>query len=169
MDNGTNLFWGEGRKADYGLRLSWRIGNHNCSTAKGTAYYYCSINGECLQSPSEKGHVCRCLPGYEGNGYLNGTDCTDIDECSNRSLNACVEPSKGGVCHNFAGSYNCSCAKGYTGDGFMCKAESSDAVLPAIAASFLVWWLKKRHLKLLEAKYFQQLQQYIASRVGEKA
>ncbi|XP_057819806.2 wall-associated receptor kinase 2-like [Cryptomeria japonica] len=76
VDNKTNLFWGEGRKADYGLHLNWGVGHQNCSTAQGTSNYSCSINADCLESPSGLGHVCRCLPGYEGNGYLNGTDCT---------------------------------------------------------------------------------------------
>ncbi|GLJ24115.1 hypothetical protein SUGI_0459950 [Cryptomeria japonica] len=74
---------------------------------------------------------------------------------------------------------------GYTGHGFTngsrCEAESSDATLPAIAgsvSSFVainlvvsVWVrrLKKRNLKLVEAKYFQQLQQYIASTVGRES
>ncbi|GLJ24242.1 hypothetical protein SUGI_0462260 [Cryptomeria japonica] len=84
------------------------------------------------------------------------------------------------------GSYRCSCAKGYEGDGFRngtrCMYTSSNrAVFPAIigsissfvvvclAASIVVWWLKKRHLKLVEAKYFQQLQQHITSRVGRES
>ncbi|KAH9289305.1 hypothetical protein KI387_033422, partial [Taxus chinensis] len=108
-----------------------------------------------------------------------------VDECRSTELNLCAEPSKGGVCHNFPGSYNCSCAKGYRGDGFQngtgCQARTSNqGVVPAIAgsvssfvvvsvaASVLIWWLKKRHLKLVEAKYFQQLQQFITSRVGRE-
>ncbi|XP_057819828.2 wall-associated receptor kinase 3-like [Cryptomeria japonica] len=186
VDNKTNLFWDDGEKAYFGLRLNWGIGQKNCSADRATTEYSCSSNAECIDSPTRTGHVCKCPLGYEGNGYVNGTHCTDIDECSNKSLNACVEPSKGGVCHNLEGSYNCSCAKGYTGDGFQdrlrCDSESSNhGAFPAIAgsvssfvvvslaASLLIWWLKKRHLKLVEAKYFQQLQQYITSRVGRES
>ncbi|GLJ24105.1 hypothetical protein SUGI_0459770 [Cryptomeria japonica] len=118
VDNETNLFWGEGFKAYYGLRLSWGISLQNCSMAKATTNYSCSSNAECFDSPSGVGHVCRCLPGYEGNGYSNGTDCTDIDECSRKGLNLCFGAEEGGMCHNFAGSYKCSCAKGYKGDGY---------------------------------------------------
>ncbi|GLJ24243.1 hypothetical protein SUGI_0462270 [Cryptomeria japonica] len=148
-----------------------------------------SINftgGECIDSPSGKGYVCRCLPGYEGHGYFKGTDCTDINECSDRKLNMCVGAEGGGICLNSVGSYNCSCVKGYEGDGFRngtrCIYTSSNrAVFPAIigsvssfvvvclAGSIVVWWLKKRHLKVVEAKYFQQLQQHIASRVGRES
>ncbi|GLJ24108.1 hypothetical protein SUGI_0459860 [Cryptomeria japonica] len=185
-DNKTNLFWGGGRKAYYGLRLNWGIGLQNCSTAKSTANYSCSSNAECIDSPSGMGHVCKCHPGYEGNGYTNGTDCIDINECSLKRSNMCVRPEGGGICSNFPGSYNCSCAEGYKGDGFQkgtgCVSTSSNRVVfraiagsvssfvvVSLAASLLVWWLKKRHLKLVEARYFQQLQQYIASRVGRES
>ncbi|XP_057855889.1 wall-associated receptor kinase 2 isoform X2 [Cryptomeria japonica] len=183
VDNRSNIYWGRGGEVSYGLRLNWGIGLHNCSTAKATTNYSCSSNGECIDSPSRKGHVCRCLPGYEGNGYFNGTD---IDECSDKRLNMCVGEEGRGMCVNSVGSYNCSCAKGYQGDGFVngtrCISPSSNrAIFPPIigsvisfvvvclAASFVVWWLKKRHLKVVEAKYFQQLQQYIASRVGRES
>ncbi|GLJ24261.1 hypothetical protein SUGI_0462610 [Cryptomeria japonica] len=186
VDNNTNLFWGEGMKADYGLRLKWGIGQGRCSKAIGTANYSCSINAECIDSPSEEGYVCKCLPRYEGNGYSNGTDCKDIDECSDKKSNLCVGAEAGGKCHNLAGSYNCSCEKGYEGDGFQngtgCVSKNSNHfVIPVIigsvssfmvvclGASIVVWWLKKRHLKLVEAKYFQRLQQYIATRVGRES
>merc|ERR1719357_1452921 len=41
--------------------------------------------------------------------------CTDIDECMNGN-NVC-EPV-GGVCANAAGTHFCSCAEGFTGDGY---------------------------------------------------
>ncbi|GLJ24248.1 hypothetical protein SUGI_0462340 [Cryptomeria japonica] len=186
LDNTTSLFWGKGTKASYGLLLNWGIGLQNCYMAKGTSNYSCSFNAECSDSPTVKGHVCKCLSGYEGNGYMNGTDCKDIDECSDKKLNMCVGAEGGGICLNSIGSYKCSCAKGYQGDGFQngtrCMRTSSNrAVFPAIigsvssfvvvclAASLVVCWLKKRHFKLLEAKYFQQLQQHIASRVGRES
>ncbi|GLJ24086.1 hypothetical protein SUGI_0459360 [Cryptomeria japonica] len=143
--------------------------DNNCSTAEGTADYSCSINAKCMDSPSRRGHVCKCLPGYEGNGYSNGTACTDIDEC----LDDCVEPSKGGVCLNLPGSYNCSCAKkGYTGDGFkngsVCESESSNkfAMFAAIGsvsafvgtslgACGIVWLLRTRYLKHARDEYFR--------------
>ncbi|GLJ24099.1 hypothetical protein SUGI_0459520 [Cryptomeria japonica] len=182
VDNNTNLFWGKGRKADYGLRLNWGVGLSNCSTVQGTANYSCSINAECLESPSGEGHLCRCLPGYVGNGYSNGTDCTDVDECSRIDLNMCVKPDQGGTCHNLPGSYNYSCADGYKGDGFhngtRCASTSSNhVVFPATAgsvssfvvvslASFLLVW---RVRKLLEDKYYQQLRDFMTSTVGKES
>ncbi|XP_057855892.2 wall-associated receptor kinase 5 isoform X2 [Cryptomeria japonica] len=157
LDNKSNIYWGDGSEVSYGLRLNWGIGLQNCSMAKATTKYSCSINGECIESPSGGGHVCSCLPGYEGNGYFNGTDCTDIDECSDKKSNMCVGEEGGGICLNSIGSYNCSCAKGYQGDGFRngtrCMSTSSNrAVFPAIIASLVVWWLKRRHFKLEERR-----------------
>ncbi|KAH9307590.1 hypothetical protein KI387_035501, partial [Taxus chinensis] len=136
------------------------------------------------------GHVCKCFPGYEGNGYSNGTGCTNVDECSDRNLNECVGLSEGGMCIYLPGSYNCSCTEGYTGDGFQnatrCQRLSSDkSVLYAITGSVssligvslgacgLFWWLRRRRLKQERDNNFQlnggiQLQQHIAAMGGRK-
>ncbi|GLJ24169.1 hypothetical protein SUGI_0461100 [Cryptomeria japonica] len=174
-------------RGHYGLRLQWGIDLGNCSTAKGTANYSCATEAQCINSQTGDGHDCKCLPGYVGTGYSKGSGCKDVDECSQGDLNQCVEALQGGVCQNSPGSYNCSCAKGYRGDGFQngtrCQPSSSNNsviryvtigsvssfVVVCLAASLFVWRLKKRHLKLVEAKYFQQLQQFIASRVGRES
>lgn len=62
-------------KGKYGLSINWGVGIQNCSEANGTSDYSCSIHAECNESPSGVGHVCKCHPGYEGNGYLKGTGC----------------------------------------------------------------------------------------------
>ncbi|GLJ24112.1 hypothetical protein SUGI_0459910 [Cryptomeria japonica] len=190
VDNKTSLFWGNGTKAYYGLRLNWGIGLQNCSMARNTANYSCSSNAECINSPSRRGHVCRCLPGYEGNGYLNGTGCEDENECTHKESNKCVGREEGGICHNLAGSYNCSCAKGYKGDGFhngtRCVSKSSNYLKLAIIGSLssfvgvsvvacgLFWWLSMRRLKHAREKNFRQnggiqLQERIASMGGKKS
>ncbi|KAH9307586.1 hypothetical protein KI387_035497, partial [Taxus chinensis] len=122
-------------KGLYGFRLDWSIGRSNCVTAKGTSSYSCAEEAECKDQTA--GHVCKCLPGYKGNGYSNGTGCANVDECTDTELNECVEPSEGGMCIDLPGSYNCSCTEGYTGDGFQnatrCQRRSSDkSVLYAI-------------------------------------
>ncbi|GLJ24354.1 hypothetical protein SUGI_0464910 [Cryptomeria japonica] len=189
VDNNTNLFWGDGLKAYHGLRLNWGISLQNCSMAKATANYSCaSSNAECIDSPSGQGHVCRCLPGYEGNGYSNGTDCTDTDEC--KGSNMCVGAEEGGICHNFAGTYNCSCAEGYKGDGFhngtRCISRSSNylklAIIGAVSsfvgvsmvACGLFWCLSMRRSKHAREKNFRQnggiqLQERIASMGGKES
>lgn len=46
---------------------------------------------------------------------------TDIQECSNPSLNKCQQ-----ICNNAIGSYTCSCHAGFTPnvDGFKCNGTS---------------------------------------------
>ncbi|XP_059076360.1 wall-associated receptor kinase 3-like [Cryptomeria japonica] len=185
VDNETNLFWGQGRKAYYGLRLNWGISLQNCSMATATANYSCSFNAECLDSPSGQGHVCKCLPGYEGNDYSNGTACTDVDECSNPNLNICVGRLKGGICHNLVGAYNCSCGKGYIGDGLQigtgcASTNSNSSIIPAIIGSLssfvgvslgafgLFWWFRWRRLRRdFKHNCGIRLQKEIASKGGK--
>ncbi|GLJ07309.1 hypothetical protein SUGI_0064080 [Cryptomeria japonica] len=71
-------------------------------------------------------YLCNCKPGFEGDGYLNGTRCTDIDECLDPG-NDCYPSSEGGKCENTEGSYKCSCARGYgdgTKDGTRCSTRN---------------------------------------------
>ena len=42
--------------------------------------------------------------------------CADMDECSS-NVHGCVYPAEGGVCTNTHGTYSCSCASGYHGNG----------------------------------------------------
>ncbi|EGD83019.1 tamm-Horsfall protein [Salpingoeca rosetta] len=57
---------------------------------------------------------CECLPGYRG---VEETGCIDIDECVEQT-DTC-NPLRG-VCTNVPGSYNCTCAEGFFGDGRTC-------------------------------------------------
>ncbi|KAL1559092.1 hypothetical protein AAHA92_09475 [Salvia divinorum] len=71
-------------------------------------------NSECVDFGSNAdGYNCRCFQGYQGNPYLF-PGCQDIDECSNHTLNPCASNS---ICKNIPGSVNCTCPKGYYGDG----------------------------------------------------
>jgi len=46
---------------------------------------------------------------------------TDVDECdATTGTNNC---SSLAYCTNTAGSYDCTCEKGYTGDGFTCEGN----------------------------------------------
>ncbi|KAJ7305829.1 hypothetical protein JRQ81_010195 [Phrynocephalus forsythii] len=60
-------------------------------------------------------HRCICQDGFVG----NGTNCSDIDECSTHELNHCHSLA---TCINHQGNYSCLCPKGYEGDGYHCKA-----------------------------------------------
>ncbi|KAL6317008.1 hypothetical protein AAG906_026723 [Vitis piasezkii] len=90
------------------LVLDWAIGNKTCHEAEmDAANYACKENTQCHDSTSGPGYGCSCSDGYRGNPYLG---CQDIDECS--TLSPC-----NGTCQNLPGTFNCSCPKGYEGDG----------------------------------------------------
>lgn len=71
----------------------------------------------------------------------SGDDRSDTDECNdNKMRNMCIGEEGGGICLNSIGSYNCSCAKGYRGDGFRngtgCVSTNSNSiVIPTITGS----------------------------------
>ena len=65
----------------------------------------------------------------------------DIDECS--SENNCLVNA---TCTNIIGSYNCTCEKGYGGDGGGCsgKVQSNKGIITTDADSFLLHSLSER-------------------------
>ncbi|KAH6781362.1 hypothetical protein C2S51_006655 [Perilla frutescens var. frutescens] len=100
------------------VRLDWRIGAENCSQARQNAKSYaCHANNtDCVDlNGGVGGYQCYCMSGYDGNPYLT-PGCQDIDECKNSTLNPC-DINANSICNNIPGSVNCSCAKGYYGDG----------------------------------------------------
>ncbi|CAA2966946.1 wall-associated receptor kinase 2-like [Olea europaea subsp. europaea] len=86
--------------------LDWVIGTQNCTEAQKSNDFGCRIDAD----NGLTGYRCSCFTGYEGNPYLD-PGCKDINECKN---NPC-DPQ--GICTNTPGSYNCSCPRGYLGDG----------------------------------------------------
>ena len=81
---------------------------------------YCHADANCTNLDGS--HHCYCLPGYSG----DGTECEDINECSNSTLNNCHTNAS---CNNTKGSYNCSCNLGYAGDGVNCSGMILDTHL----------------------------------------
>ncbi|GFP81287.1 wall-associated receptor kinase 2 [Phtheirospermum japonicum] len=94
----------------------WAIGDDtNCEMAQmNRSSYACKgANALCKNKTSNGyGYRCFCKEGYQGNPYLDG-GCQDINECLNTSLNDCGENN----CVNTPGSFDCTCPKGYHGDG----------------------------------------------------
>ncbi|KAI5721802.1 hypothetical protein M8J77_025859 [Diaphorina citri] len=75
----------------------------------------CVANAECCNLPAH--FLCKCRPGYEGDGEVQ---CTDINECAHP--NAC---GVNALCQNYPGNYTCSCQPGYTGNPFEGIAENN--------------------------------------------
>ncbi|XP_057797250.1 wall-associated receptor kinase-like 1 [Salvia miltiorrhiza] len=91
------------------VRLDWRAGNHNCSHTPRNSSFACKANTDCVDFGSEvEGYLCKCSKGYVGNPYVA---CQDINECDE---NPCAPHSH---CKNLPGSFNCTCSRGYNGDG----------------------------------------------------
>ncbi|KAM4069746.1 hypothetical protein ACB094_12G113000 [Castanea mollissima] len=79
--------------------------------------YACKVAySECYNFNNGLGYRCNYSLGFQGNPYLLD-GCQDIDECV--TLNTCNKQ-----CHNFPGSFSCSCPKGYEGDGLRNGIES---------------------------------------------
>ncbi|KAG8232834.1 hypothetical protein J437_LFUL013160, partial [Ladona fulva] len=79
----------------------------------------CVANAECCNLPAH--FVCKCLPGFHGDGEV---ECLDIDEC--QKANACGHNAR---CHNLPGNYTCSCLDGFYGnpyDGCADRNECDD-------------------------------------------
>ncbi|KAK1401618.1 hypothetical protein POM88_001223 [Heracleum sosnowskyi] len=98
--------------------LEWRL-TPSCHSFEGapeisTSGSFCGRNTNCTGR-----ELCSCLPGYQGNPYLQD-GCQDIDECARPYSNRCEQ--------NFIdtpGSYNCSCRYGYETFGNQCFTRSS--------------------------------------------
>ena len=72
-------------------------------------------------------------------------DFADIDECSSPDANNC---SVNASCINTEGSFNCSCNKGFAGDGFNCSGKS---------CQILFVWLKRRNHGFLKCVIIRNL------------
>ncbi|XP_057801212.1 wall-associated receptor kinase 2-like [Salvia miltiorrhiza] len=145
--------------------LDWAVGEENCKGARDSTDFACLDNTDCIDSDDIAGYRCLCQKGYEGNPYLS-PGCTDIDECGS---NPCHEH---GICKNLQGTFNCSCKKGYSGDGSKngrgCIKKSVFPVAKfslgisfglltlAIGMIVLIFGVKKRKLLKLREKFFVQ-------------
>jgi hypothetical protein len=72
----------------------------------------CDANAGCQSGPP-----VTCASGYE----CAGSGCVNIDECA-RGTDTC---SDNATCHDFAGSYSCTCNPLYEGDGRTCEPRCS--------------------------------------------
>lgn len=68
----------------------------------------CVEHSECCNLPSN--FLCRCNPGYTGDGEVH---CEDIDECL--LPNACGDNAQ---CANTQGNFTCTCFNGFKGNPY---------------------------------------------------
>ncbi|KAL2544933.1 Wall-associated receptor kinase-like 9 [Forsythia ovata] len=160
------------------LVIDWVIGNQTCVEVQKSSDFACQENSICVDSDTGlEGYRCNCSNGYEGNPYLR-PGCQDINECEN---NPCHEK---GICTNTPGGYNCSCRRGYLGDGRTCIAQHSNnlVVYTGLGTSIglllllvVTYWLykvvkkRKKHKRI--QKFFKRnggllLQQQISTNEG---
>ncbi|KAL6318128.1 hypothetical protein AAG906_035631 [Vitis piasezkii] len=148
------------------LVLDWAIGNKTCQEAEmDAANYACKENTQCHDSISRPGYGCSCSDGYQGNPYLG---CQDVDECL--TLSPC-----NGTCLNLPGTFNCSCPKGYEGDGrkngtgctlvasqsqrfplIIILGTSITLLVILLTSSWIYLGLRERKLIKRKEKFFQQ-------------
>ncbi|XP_034040284.1 fibrillin-2 [Thalassophryne amazonica] len=78
------------------------------------------LNASSICHPFAKCHTdhgsfyCQCRDGYQG----NGTECWDVDECTQLSDDICPPFSD---CNNSNGSYSCDCWEGFKDNGTHCE------------------------------------------------
>ncbi|GFZ02196.1 wall-associated kinase family protein [Actinidia rufa] len=150
--------------------LDWAIGNQTCVEAQNSSDYLCQKNSVCTDNDrGNGGYRCSCNEGFSGNPYLS-PGCQDIDECADPNSNDCDDHA---ICTNTPGSFNCSCVKGYLGDGrkdgHSCIAKSSQFPVIKfslglslgflsflIGVSWIYFGIKRRKLIKLREKFFQQ-------------
>ncbi|CAM0943404.1 unnamed protein product [Alopecurus aequalis] len=144
--------------ADWAIR---DVKSCDIAQSNSTSNYAClSSNSVCIDSRNDNGYMCNCSGGYKGNPYLLD-GCQDVNECSN---NPC--PS-GGVCHNTAGGFWCSCRVGRKLENDTCNLDTRFIiglavlfVLAVIIITIIVLWIQmviqKKKLNKVKQEYFRR-------------
>ena len=80
----------------------------------------CHVNSTCTNTNGS--FFCSCFGGFSG----NGTQCTDLDECTLAIATCSAKAS----CSNTIGSYVCSCRTGFSGNGRNCSDVNECSAAP---------------------------------------
>lgn len=102
-----------------------------CTADLGCAQLNCPNTATCTMQAGKQ--VCRCKPGYDGDGQT----CSDIDECKS-AVDGC---GPNATCLNTPGSHTCTCKPGFSdvhGDGSQCVDKCMSAACDANAACSIV-------------------------------
>ncbi|XP_078670492.1 uncharacterized protein LOC144910851 isoform X5 [Branchiostoma floridae x Branchiostoma belcheri] len=103
------------RGNSYNCKCSPGYAGRNCEKdIDGCSPHPCDENAICTDNPAPALDAnCTCRTGYTGDGYVNGSGCSDVCD-----PNPC---ENGGTCTNRGNSYNCKCSPGYAGRN--CKKD----------------------------------------------
>ncbi|CAO2169829.1 unnamed protein product [Urochloa humidicola] len=155
--------------------VRWAVANLTCQEAQqNTSGYACvSINSTCISvlSSSEGyvGYRCKCLPGFEGNPYVQD-GCQDINECKQ------IPGICKGICSNTIGNFTCNkCPSDtvYDISTMMCTSRRKKnfflgitiglscgfvIIVLSISAVLIIQTWKRNVQKKLRRKYFRKNQ-----------
>jgi hypothetical protein len=96
--------------------LEWAIPGPSCVDAITLANYSCTSNASCTNaSKGLSGYTCLCDEGYSGDGYKNGSGCTEQEYC-NQVPPVCA-PNATCTASNTTG-YKCACPSGFYGNAY---------------------------------------------------
>ncbi|XP_053377008.1 stabilin-2-like isoform X2 [Mercenaria mercenaria] len=80
--------------------------------------HQCHVHAKCIWIEKDLSFRCICLPGYSGSGQT----CTEIDPCKEAYTGGCHLQAS--CVKTGPGTANCTCNKGWTGDGKHCHMET---------------------------------------------
>lgn len=154
---------------NYGVKLRWALPS-NITTDRGIIQspdFACSDYSIVSMVQEVPGYLCSCLPGYVGDGYAQGSKCSDIDECKETEQNDCIEGQT--TCYNRDGTYECKCdSRFHVGDGRKSGSGCyfsptirnalviSSSILGLIVAIACFFTIQIHLRKRLKRKYFEQ-------------
>ncbi|KAF9607360.1 hypothetical protein IFM89_033948 [Coptis chinensis] len=155
---------------NFTMKLSWAIEEQQFGKL---IQNLCGENSIPYVTGRPSSYLCKCISGYDGNPYLNGSQgCQDAYNCTGMRSNPCVLDA---TCRFRIGQnaasvvYDCVCPTGMIGDGFKsaegCKKRSKVKLILSVVIfnialicciSLLYWVLKRRFLSQTRMKYFLQ-------------
>ena len=109
---------------DFNYTIGGDVINNVTVTNVTTVYYACIDQDECsaayvsMCGPNSMctntvgSHICQCLDGFDGDGRVDGSSCSDINECET-GAHFCPTADNSARCQNTEGSYECYCLDGY--------------------------------------------------------
>ncbi|XP_057780365.1 wall-associated receptor kinase-like 8 isoform X2 [Salvia miltiorrhiza] len=136
------------------LILEWELDVSNATTSlqgvkcmNESVYFAASLDDDASNFINTT--RCNCDNGFQGNPYLPGGGCRDVDECSNSSLNNCAF----GHCVNTFGSFVCKDGGGRTNSALI-GISSATGGLILLGGAWIFSKVIRRRIKANRKKRF---------------